>query len=178
MRLLPVLCCLVASAYCFSIDGLKGKELWKTVSNMSPEDIDEVARIIAENREKVGDRMRKEHAAIYEQNRLAIDKTKKYVKHEPHKYAVEATCRHLWIGSPMHLLPVLCCLVASAYCFSIDGLKGKELWKTVSNMSPEDIDEVARIIAENSEKVGDRMRKEHAAIYEQNRLAIDKAKES
>uniref|UniRef100_A0A1I7Y392 Zinc metalloproteinase n=1 Tax=Steinernema glaseri TaxID=37863 RepID=A0A1I7Y392_9BILA len=86
----------------------------------------------------------------------------------------------------MRLLPILCCLWASACCFSIGGgqqgpngapLRGKELWKTVSDMSPEDVDEVARIIAENSEKVGDRVKMEHAAIYEQNRLAINKAKE-
>uniref|UniRef100_A0A1I8ADW0 Secreted protein n=1 Tax=Steinernema glaseri TaxID=37863 RepID=A0A1I8ADW0_9BILA len=85
----------------------------------------------------------------------------------------------------MRLLPILCCLVASACCFSILGghkgpngapQRGKELWKTVSDMSPEDVDEVAKIIAENIKKVGDRIKKEHAAIFEQNSLAITMAK--
>uniref|UniRef100_A0A1I7Y5I2 Metalloendopeptidase n=1 Tax=Steinernema glaseri TaxID=37863 RepID=A0A1I7Y5I2_9BILA len=103
MRLLAILWCLLASAFCFSNDRdrvgpdgapLRGKELWKTVSGMSPEDVDEVARIIAENREKVGDRLRQENARIHEQNSFAINQAKEYVEE------LKKSMRHLPGGDP------------------------------------------------------------------------------
>uniref|UniRef100_A0A1I7ZW90 Astacin domain-containing protein n=1 Tax=Steinernema glaseri TaxID=37863 RepID=A0A1I7ZW90_9BILA len=89
MRLLPILCFLLASACCFSVDKdhippdekpLRGKELWKTVSDMSSDDIDEVARIIAENREEAGERVRRQHSELHKKNSFAIEQAKKYVE--------------------------------------------------------------------------------------------------
>uniref|UniRef100_A0A1I7YXM7 Peptidase S1 domain-containing protein n=1 Tax=Steinernema glaseri TaxID=37863 RepID=A0A1I7YXM7_9BILA len=69
MRLLPILWCLLASACSYSVDRndaavpLRGKELFKTITNMSPEDVDEVARIIAEERGEVDERVNERNSA-------------------------------------------------------------------------------------------------------------------
>uniref|UniRef100_A0A1I7Y6N3 V-type ATP synthase subunit D n=1 Tax=Steinernema glaseri TaxID=37863 RepID=A0A1I7Y6N3_9BILA len=51
-----------------------------TVSDMSPEDIDEVARIIAENRQEAGERVRRQHSELHKKNSFAIEQAKKYVE--------------------------------------------------------------------------------------------------
>uniref|UniRef100_A0A1I8A0W8 PS II complex 12 kDa extrinsic protein n=1 Tax=Steinernema glaseri TaxID=37863 RepID=A0A1I8A0W8_9BILA len=89
MRLLPILWCLLATACSYSVDRnhatfsavpLRGKELFKTITNMSPEDVDEVARIIAEDRGEVDERVNERNSAIYKQNSIVIDEAKEYVE--------------------------------------------------------------------------------------------------
>uniref|UniRef100_A0A1I7ZL80 Metalloendopeptidase n=1 Tax=Steinernema glaseri TaxID=37863 RepID=A0A1I7ZL80_9BILA len=50
------------------------------VADMSPEDTEEVARIMTENREEAGERVGQQHSEMHKQNSIAIDQAENYVE--------------------------------------------------------------------------------------------------